>query len=400
MNMVYSRQLSSTERAYVVYNEMNPPFLNQLFWEGTGYFDLPKWREAVKIASEANPGSRVVVKGIAGFARLVDTGRTPPVIEVDGSNWDGLGPEGAPAKLSETLDPFEGPTSEVVLIHGEPLRVVFRTMHATMDGRGTVTWVEDIFRCLRGEAPLGAYSRITEFEIAATFQKKGRRGPVSEYIAPTGMPQGNQPGVIWRRRRYPGRYSNVIGQVAVLLAREAWQYQEGKFRVAIPVDMRARVEGLRSTGNLTNLIYAEITPSTTPADVSQDIKRQLEARHDGMIYWGDRPIRFLPFWMLKKFIISNIATKNRTGRYPNSGVLTNMGRIPVFSGGGFEGKYTWGIPPGQEYSPIFIGMCNSDEDMTLIYSMPNVLASGGRLEKLMEHIQQGLVPSPPKQNKG
>jgi len=398
--MTYSRQLSSTERAYVVYNECCPPFLNQLFWEGTGYFDLPKWREAVRIASGANPGSRVVVKGITAFARLVDTGKTPPVIEVDGSHWDGLGPEGAPAKLSETLNPFEGPTSEVVLIHGNPLRVVFRTMHATMDGRGTVTWVEDIFRGLRGEAPLGSDSRITEFEIAATFQKQGRKGPVPEYIAPTGMPQGDQPGVIWRRRRYPGRYHNVLGQVATLLAGKAWQYQDGKVRLAIPVDMRARVEGLRSTGNLTNLIYVEINPSTTPADVSQDIKRQLEARHDGMIYWGDRPIRFLPLWLLKKLIKSNIATKNRTGRYPNSGVLTNMGRIPVFSGGGFEGKYTWGIPPGQEYSPIFIGMCNSDDDMTMIYSMPNVLAGGGRLETLMDHIQQGLVASKADRKKG
>jgi hypothetical protein len=342
----------------------------------------------------------VAVKGITAFARLVDTGRTPPVHEVDGSSWDGLGPEGAPARLRESLNPFEGPTSEVVLIHGNPLRVVFRTMHATMDGRGTVTWVEDIFRCLRGETPLGADSRITEFQIAATFQKKGRKGPVPEYIAPTGMPQGNQPGVIWRRRRYPGRFRNVIGQVATLLAKDAWQYGEGKVRLAIPVDMRARVEGLRSTGNLTNLIYTEITPNTTPADVSQDIKRQLEARHDGMIYWGDRPVRFLPFWLLRKLIESNIEAKNRTGRYPNSGVLSNMGRVPFYSGGGFEGKYVWAIPPGQEYSPIFIGMFNGDDEMTIIYSMPNVLANDGRLEKLMDHIQQGLVASNTDPKKG
>jgi len=375
-------------------------FSQPAFWEGTGYFDPPKWREAVKIASEANPGSRVVVKGVTAFARLVDTGRTPPVHEADGSSWDGLSPEGAPARLQETLCPFEGPSAEVVLIHGNPLRVVFRTLHAIMDGRGTLTWVEDIFRCLRGEAPLGSDSRLTEFEIAATFQRKGRKGPVSEYIAPTGMPQGNRPGVTWRRRRYPGRFRNVIGQVATLLAKEAWRYQEGKVRLAIPVDMRARVEGLRSTGNLTNLIYVTITPATTPADVSQDIKNQLAARHDGMIYWGDRPIRYLPFWMLRKLIKNNIATKNRTGRYPNSGVISNMGQIPVYSGGGFDGQYTWGIPPGQEYSPIFIGMCNGSDDMTIIYSMSHVLASGGRLEALMDHIQMGLVASKPEQMKG
>jgi hypothetical protein len=181
--------------------------------------------------------------------------------------------------------------------------------------------------------------------------------------------------------------------MAVLLAQEAWKHGQGKVRLSIPVDMRARVEGLRSTGNLTNLIYVEITPQTTPADVSKDIKEQLAARNDGLIYWGDRPVRFIPFWLLKKFIKSNIENKNRTGRYPSSGILTNMGRIPVFSGGGFEGKYSWGIPPGQEYSPIFIGMCNSNEDMTLIYSISHVLASGGRLETLMEHMEKGLVAS-------
>lgn len=38
--------------------------------------------------------------------------------------------------------------------------------------------------------------------------------------------------------------------------------------------------------------------------------------------------------------------------------------------------------------------------MTMIYSMPNVLAGGGRLETLMDHIQQGLVASKADRKKG
>ncbi|HNY66248.1 MAG TPA: hypothetical protein PKM41_12505 [Deltaproteobacteria bacterium] len=392
--MSFSRPLCRTEKIYLVFDENCPGFANQFFFEGTGVLDRKRWEKAVEIASAANPGSRLVLKGKWAFSRWVDSGITPRVVEIDASNWDGLGPVGAPALLNESLPPREGPTCEVVLMHGDPLRVMFRTHHAVMDGRGTLHWAEDVFRALRGINPIGSDSRLTELEMARTFQNKGRTPPPPEFIAPTGMPQGSEPGVTWQRMRIPGRYKNLIGQVAVLLAQTAWLHGQGKIRFGIPVDMRSRQPYVRSTGNLTNMIYLEIKPGDSARDISKEVARQLEARMDGMLYWGDRIIPFVPYGILRNTIQNEIRVKRTTGLYRNSGVLSNMGRVPVEQchGGGFEANYFWGIPPGQELLPIFVGITYGHEDTTLITSIPRVLASNGRFHALMDHIRNGLVP--------
>ncbi|HQL82226.1 MAG TPA: peptide synthetase, partial [Spirochaetota bacterium] len=92
----FSRQLTPTERVYLVNAELSPPFANQIIFEGTGEFKPEHWRKAVEVASAANPGSRLVLKGSLCFARWTDSGKTPPVREVDGSRWSGMDPEGAP----------------------------------------------------------------------------------------------------------------------------------------------------------------------------------------------------------------------------------------------------------------------------------------------------------------
>ena len=391
--MSFSRPLCRTERVYLVYDELCPGFANQFFLDGSGVLDAAKWRKAVEIASAANPGSRLVLKGSLACSHWVDSGVTPRVREVDGSGWDGLGPENGPAFLTESLSPWEGPTAEVVLVHGDPLRVVFRSHHAVMDGRGNLFWMEDIIRVLNGLEPQGSNSKITELGMCKSFQKEGRTPPPHEFIAPTGMPQGNERGVIWRRIRIPGRHKDQLGKLAVLLAQSAWKYSEGKVRFGVPVDLRARQEGLRSTGNLTNLIYLEMTPETTYKDISQNISRQLAERKDGMLWWGDELTRFIPLWLLRRGLLNEIATKNRTGRYRNSGVLSNMGRVPVeyLQGAGFKTHYIWGIPPGNESIPIFVGLTHTREDQTLIISMPKTLGNGGRLDALIEHLRQGFL---------
>jgi len=393
--MSFSRPLCRTERVYLLFDEFCPGFANQFFLEGTGVLDQAKWQKAVAIASEANPGTRLVLKGHLMFSHWVDSGVTPKVREVDGSAWDGLSPENAPAFLTESLSPWEGPTCEVVLVHGDPLRIVFKSHHAVMDGRGTLTWLEDIIRALNGMDPLGSNSRITELGMCKSFQKESRTPPPHEFLAPTGMPQGQERGVVWRRICIPGRYKDQLGQLAVLLAQAAWKHGDGKVRFGIPVDLRARQEGLRSTGNLTNLIYLNMTPETTAKDITQNIAQQLAERKDGMLWWGDEVARYLPLWLLRRELRNDIAQKNRTGRYRNSGILSNMGRYPVeyLQGGGFFTNNYWGIPPGQECNPLFVGLSHTKEDMTLTFSTSKVLANGGRLDALIEHVRKGFVPA-------
>jgi len=389
----YTRKMSYNDRLFQVAGKICPPGTNQFVCEGEGVFDVEKWQEAVNRASAANPGSRIVLRGHLGGTRWVDSGINPPVIEVDGSRWDGLGPEGAPF-VERTVDLRKGPVSEVMLIHGSPLRVLFRTHHAVMDGMGLLTWMADIFRVLRGEDPIGSDAVITDMELARSVQREYRKPFPRNNIVPTGKPSGDERGVIWRRIIIPGSYKNILGQVVVLSAREAWKHQEGPVRFAIPVDIRFRGNGVRSTANLAIAIYVEVNKETTPEEIAADIQKQIFEKRDCMIDRFDPFTRFLPVSYLVRQGNRMIRNNNRTGLYGTSGLISNMGRPPVevYSGAGFNTNLIWGIPPSIENIPYLIGLATRPGEVTLSLAVPRVLAGNNRLETALENIKKGLVP--------
>jgi hypothetical protein len=389
----FSRQLTPTERVYLINAELSPPFANQIIFEGSGEFDASQWRRAVEVAAAVNPGSRLVLKGALAFARWVDSGKTPPVREVDGSRWSGMDPEGAPF-LHDPL-PTEGPTCEVLLIHGTPLRVAFRSHHAVMDGRGTFIWADEIFRALRGERPAGNDSTMTEYQAARSFQKKGRVPLPHTFLAPTGMPAGGGGGFTWRRIQLPGRYPDALTQIALVMAREALRHREGPVRIAVPVDLRPRVPGLRNTGNITNLVYLDVAKDDTAGTLAHKMKQQMDERRDGELYWADALVRFFPLRMIRRLLKDEIALKLETGLYRNSGIISNMGRVPAeyFSGGGFNATALLGIPPSIDAIPFFIGTAGLKNHLELVLSMPNALAGGGRIEQVMKRMGDELKPA-------
>ena len=387
----YTRQMSFNERIYAAMDEVCPPICNQFIFEGEGDLDPGAWIEAVRKASQANPGSRLVLKGVLGMSRWVDSGVTPRVREVDAPEWDGNGPVGAPF-LEERLLCREGPTCEVVLIHGAPPRVAFRTHHAVMDGRGTLTWAEDVFRALRKEDVIGSSSTLTDVEMVKSFQSRKRKPFPSEHLSPAGTARGNTRGVVWKRARIRGGFTRVLPRCAVLLAREARSISEGVVRFGVPVDLRRHRDGLRSTANLSFALYIEVRPDTTEEQITQDLVFQLEHGYEGMLSRGDELFRHLPMRLIRSQGLRIIAARHASGRYSLSGVLSNLGRIDLkpFEGGGFKAVGFWAIPPRNEYHPLFLAMAGYDDSLELVLSMPTVLASSGRLDAILDRLVLGM----------
>lgn len=389
---MYKRTLSFNERFFLATDMATPPFCNQMIYEGTGHFNTEKWMHAVETASEANPGSRIILKGILSLSRWIDSGRAPRLRIVDGHNWPGTGDEGAPF-LQEHLDPFNGPSCEVVLINGETPRVAFRTHHAVMDGRGTIHWAEDVFRVLRGEPPVGSDSAITDYELAMRFNREGRYPPPQEFIAPTGIAENSKRGVTWKRVRIEGKFRNLLPQLAVLTAIEARRHSSGKVRITIPVDLRHRVPELKSTGNLTNTIYVEIPEEATISSVAEDIRMQIEQKYDYKIYHRERLMNFVPLRILTAELEKIIRQKHNAGLYHNSGIISNLGKFDLdrFSGGGFRSTSWFAVPPCQEMVPFFMVLAGGADFANLMVGMPGVLAGSGRLEEFIERVSSGLV---------
>ncbi|MBN2160980.1 MAG: hypothetical protein JW807_16435 [Spirochaetes bacterium] len=387
-----SRKMSFNDRIYVAADRICPPVVNQMVFDGAGELDLPRWRKAVEVASAANPGSRLVLKGHLGWTRWVDSGVTPRVREDDASSWDGRGSEGAPSSLFDSLPCRESPSCEVVLIRGPVPRVAFRTHHSVMDARGTLTWAEDIFRVLRNEPVIGSTWDMNDVELIKTFQTKMRTPFPTEHIPPGGKPEGDERGVVWRKRAIKGNMKLILPRCARLSAEEAWRHAEGIVRFGIAVDMRRRMPGLRSTSSLAFAFYIEVKPDSTPEMIADDIAAQVESGAEGMLSRGDQLIVHIPIALLARAGDRIIRERNKTGIYSLSGILTNVGRVDLgkFSGGGFNARAFWAVPPNNEYYPFLMVLTGYEGGFELILSMPRNQASGGRIDDVLDRIARGM----------
>lgn len=382
--------MSIASRFFVAAADVSPPLCNQMVLEGAGEIDMAKWKAAVKIASEKNPGSRFILKGFLKSCRWVDSGITPRIREVDGKNWDGQGSEGAPF-LFFPLDPFKGPSCEVMIIRGDPLRIVFRTHHGVMDGRGTLTWVEDVFNALNDRPILGSVTSVVEddlMNVSPAVQK-----PISQNFIPvSGCPDREGKGFVWRRRRVIGRFTKLLPQLVKLVAKEAWRNGNGLVRIGIPVDLRPRRKGLRSTNNLTSVFLIPIKPEMTVDDISAEIFRRIEKKNDGAYTWEDKLIQYLPLSFIKLVIEREVQRNNRKCRYRHTAFISNLGRLSLdsFTGGGFHPETFFFIPPIVGSLPFVMTINGSGDHVEFVATMPEVFGNGCRIEETLQRIVSSI----------
>jgi hypothetical protein len=276
----YSRKVSPIERASLVLND----FCNyncDIIVEGYGALSVDTLRRAVQKAAQANPGSRVRLRGVLGFSRWVDSGIAPEVQEVRASAWDGRSERGA-AFLEERFDALAGgPICRLVYVRGSPARIVFRALHAAVDGRSLLHWIAEVFRALRGEPLLGSPCTYVEWDIMRKFQDKVNRGALdapstepSLPVIPCSSVRSTRLRYTWRTVVIAGNIPNVLSKFAIFLAQYARRRAQGRVCFTVPVDLRTLREEVLSLGNLTGYLSMPIEPG----DGTRDFSRQLSLR--------------------------------------------------------------------------------------------------------------------------
>ncbi|ARU57421.1 peptide synthetase [Oleiphilus messinensis] len=402
--MTYSRKLSPIERYYISCDKRTFPFatpcLNQMTLEGRGNIDERAWADAVRVASQANPGSRVVLKGHLGFAKWVDSGKTAPFRVVNGGDWNGQSDVGAPF-LNDPLPAREGPTCEVLLAKCTTRHyIIFRSHHGAMDGRGTQHFADDVFRVLRGQPPIGENNNLSDLELSETLTEARSELITDEVTAPTGTPKGNNAERIWLRRTVKGKFSKVLARVAISIANSTRRHSDTAVRFQLPVDMRARIDGLRSTANLSGGLVMGVNPDTTIEQWQHTIKDNLKHLREAQIprFMKFVPVRLLCWISLAMMQRSNekLAQKRMiSGRYRTSGILSNLGLVPVdkYQGGGFITDSIFFIPPDFDTTAYFLTITGTREGVEFVLRMPRFLASEGRIEKALDDIEYDLQQS-------
>lgn len=363
--------------------------------EGVGSPDPTAWQAALDQAAAANPGARLRLVGKRQNARWISDGLSPRLRIVDDCNWDGRGGEGADALFAQDLDLEEGRAAELIVARATPtardMKLIFRVSHAAMDGVGTLHFMQETFRALRGEALLGSNATYTDTDLM-------REGPPRSVFTDNkaqiggmmGGVQGDERGGIWRRISIEGPQPNLLPRIVALLAEHARRHGDKTARIGIPANLRRHVSDLLTTMNFTGMTYVDLPPDVV-IDID-DIKARLKVLRDGNADMNYRRIfeliRYLPFAWLDGMV--SINDKNyRTPNLHETAVLTVLGSFKkaLFSGGGFAAESMYCLP---QLENVFVAVAGLQGNYELCIGMPRVFASNGRMDELLDFMTRRL----------
>jgi hypothetical protein len=327
--------------------------------------------------------------GRAAWAPKIDA----RVHVVRGSRWDGRSEDGA-TFLDRRLD-RRGPTCEVQLIEsGARSYLIFRSLHAVMDGLGTLYWAQDVMRALRGEPLLGHASAITDTELASGLTDGAMTLPPKDALHPCGKADDASSGNDFRWRRVTiatPKDTPIVAALAVTMARAARRHDAGAVRFNIPADLRFFRQDERSTGNLIGTLFVEVGPAATIDDVAKDLKQRLRAKEHARFPARYTQLRWLPMGAYQGMVTRDFAREHERGRYAISATLSFLGAVDPASvrADGFTPTAVWWIPPMADQA-CFVAVSKLGGALEVALAMPHVLATRGRFEALLDELVAAL----------
>jgi hypothetical protein len=323
----FRKEVAGPDKFFIAFNEIRPPFVIQLTLEGVGDPSGDSLYDALEETTEANPGSSL---------RLDETseplswtiGPPPQLTIVDAPEFTGRREIEAPFLLWP-LEAHKGPTCELLLVHGkEKNYLVFRAIHAVMDGQGTLLWAKDFMRCLRGEAPEGHASTLTIDQLIREMNPPRRELPEPDALHPFGLARATTEGRFhWRRIVVPRPLdAGVSGRILVALGERARRDGAvGAVRIALPTDLRRYCPNEQSTGNLFGGLSVDVPPGASAETIGLRVVQMLY-RDEGTkpfgLYSGDRPGSLAAHRVKVFYDISHL---HDLGRYSFSATLSHLG---------------------------------------------------------------------------
>ena len=386
----YTRKVSSNERVYMAMSELFPAFCIQILLESEDIISVDQLQNAVNIACEANPSSRLLLRGKRQNSHWIDS-QINPKVQVLVYNDDKAFHFDKVSVFTEKIDFRKGPTSRVYIINcGKINRVLFQVFHGTMDAQGALLWAKDVFRVLKGENPIGHLSSLDEqtYLNNATVDKPFVRMD-TEYTSPLPEAESFQKEFTWSRVKVKGKVNGIVAK----LVKEIAQMIPGeKNKFMIPVDLRRHVPEERIGGNFTNPIYLEATQNDTWESLYENMVMQLAHNKELIIDKHLHYIGYLPLWFLKNFLSRTYKKEITKNKFFLTGMISNIGKVERewFSFKGYQPSSICFLPVNLPVAGVSIVITENDEHLEICATAPSVMALEGKLEKMIANLAKNI----------
>ncbi|WP_438485496.1 non-ribosomal peptide synthetase [Streptomyces sp. S186] len=383
----YRRPISPIEWWFVGHPDSQSATI-QFLVEGVGRLEPRQLARAVETASAACPGARLVREGLT----WVDSGLAPAVHVVDGSGADA----GDVLRLPELQAPLAGPdtpTCEVVLVHGPVTTLAFRADHAVMDANGLLLWALDVFRALRGEAPVGAPDPINAVDVLAEVADVEELSLPAYDRPPVLGPRGaaDRSRSVSGRRSVQGNHPGMVAKLATALVAAAGLADA---RFFVPVDLRHHRPEARTTGNMSHGVHLDVKAGESWEAVHERLLRALSE--------GEATRKAPPADLLTRTVaelneaITALDDKIcRENAFPTNAVLSHVGRVsladlhtPEFTA---HTAYSVSRPVPAGAPDVAVLEVNGRTEITL--SWWDAPETGGQTAALLDRLAEELSPS-------
>ena len=386
----YVRRVSVIERLSLVVDGAYRYHVDGIV-EGEGDVDVAVLQAAVERAAAANPAIRVRLRGWLGWAKWVDSGVAPRVRQVPRCAWDGSSERGAEF-LEDKLDARQAVAMLfLVPCHDGKTRIVFRQMHAAIDGRGCMHWMLEVCRALRGEPLLGSDSALTDLDVQARYQAQLPEEPPAPkqhcipVLAPAaaGSRERTSLRYVWRRVLLDRQVSQLLVKTAVFLAEWARRRETGEVGFTIPVDYRGLRMQEMGIGNLTGYLQLTVEPEATPRSLVQQLNQRLKAYADCRSL--PRALLWIPLWLVLRKLRSKIdkLLYTVTPALPTGGIFSRgLVKQEHYDFAGFKAGRIYGIPGSVgKLNVIFV---NSPDGVIASFAAPAAYNHEGQLDALVD----------------
>ena len=278
---VFTRRVSANEQLYLSISRAFSHLVMQVVVEGQGTIAAEQVQLALDQVSVHFPGVRLTLRRNKWVADA-----TAPRVTLLPNYPDFHSGLNRSIHLYDVFRPELGRTCEVALArNGNNTILVFRALHAVMDGQGLRQWVKAVFQALRGEAISPAVSPLTEDEFIRSRNAAIRR---DEPVVPrcAGPPASARSfekdySFDYARRTVRGPIPGITARLAEA-ARKLLCLDAGDTSIVmVPVDLRLGTPEISgSTANLSLPLFVRVDSADDWMEISQKLLRQLEAeRH-------------------------------------------------------------------------------------------------------------------------
>jgi amino acid adenylation domain-containing protein len=351
----YHRNVSDNEQLYVNLQELFSTFAIHLVVEGIGVIDPKALQIAVEKASEACPAARLIQSG----GMWIDSYRTPPVHLLNNGQFDGK--DFTKIKLLEKkIDSQKGPTSEVIILQLNPMIVVFRVFHGTMDGKGVLLWINNTFRALRGETLIPIKGKETDLSFLKLQKNHSHKNNFMFDVRTLDQRFTIENHQVWRQRlTIPGRPACLVAKIAETITSYGTSHNN---RFLVPVDMRRHQKKHLSNANLTLPIFLETTKEDSWCEIHKNLLTGLQNNQEMNLKSADLGFLIkMPRLLLNWGIRAMNAWQNLTNKHVIGGVISDLGMVDLeaLTTDDFQAKTLYSLTVQQPFAPFTVAIASN-----------------------------------------